>query len=382
MNWYYVDQGKQAGPVDEAQLAQLRASGKIREETLVWHEGMVNWQPCRDAQPGFVPPAFVPDPPVISATPAAPALAPNEGLCVECGKVFAKDEMIHYGDRWVCASCKPVFMQKVAEGVTHLASIRGAVSETDLLARDYDADIGGAISKGWETFKANAGVMIGGAVLVYAVMLACSFINLIPIPFLGFIATLFLTPPLKAGIWLLYVRTVRGGSSDINDVFRGFGPRYWQTVLVSLIPMLLIIGVMFVYGLFFALLLPGFVPPRNSAIPHSPTMPPGALIPLGILFVIAALAYTFIMTCWLFAMPLVIDKGLRFWPALELSRRVVMKHWWWTFALGVVVVILGVSGAFACLVGVLLTGPLAFASLSAYYDKVFGDLSPQGSPLR
>lgn len=381
MNWYYVEQGKQAGPVDEAQFAQLRAGGKIREETLVWREGMANWQPCRDVQPGILPPPPVPDPPIIT-TSAAPPMAPHEALCVECGKGFAKEEMIHYGDKWVCAACKPVFMQKVAEGVTHLATVQGMITETELMARDYDVDIGGAISKGWDTFKANAGVMIGGAVLVWVASMACNIFNLIPIPFIGIIISLLLTPPLRAGLWLLYVRTVRGGSSDMNDVFRGFGSRYWQTVLAALIPMLLVIGIMFIYGLFFALLIPGFVPPRNSGMPHSPTLPPSALVPLGIVFVIVMLGYLFIATCWLFTMPLVIDKGLRFWPALELSRRMVMKHWWGTFALLIVVGLLFMAGAMACLVGLLLTGPLAFAALSAHYDKVFGDLAPQGSPLR
>jgi len=114
MNWYYVDQGKQAGPLDDAQFAELRASGQIREETLVWREGMANWQPCRDVQPGILPSA--PAPPVMPTTPMAPALAPHDAVCIECGKMFAKDEMIQYGGNWVCAGCKPVFMQKLAEG--------------------------------------------------------------------------------------------------------------------------------------------------------------------------------------------------------------------------------------------------------------------------
>jgi len=36
--------------------------------------------------------------------------------CVECGKSFPADEMIHHGNVSVCANCKPVFMQKLAEG--------------------------------------------------------------------------------------------------------------------------------------------------------------------------------------------------------------------------------------------------------------------------
>jgi len=35
MNWYYVDAGQQAGPVDDAQLEELLRSGKIQSDTLV-----------------------------------------------------------------------------------------------------------------------------------------------------------------------------------------------------------------------------------------------------------------------------------------------------------------------------------------------------------
>src|SRR6266850_4833742 len=51
MNWYYVNAGQQAGPVDEAQLDALRSSGQINAETLVWREGMANWQPYGEARP-------------------------------------------------------------------------------------------------------------------------------------------------------------------------------------------------------------------------------------------------------------------------------------------------------------------------------------------
>ena len=44
MDWYYVDAGQQAGPVNDAQLEALASSGNILNDTLVWREGMANWQ--------------------------------------------------------------------------------------------------------------------------------------------------------------------------------------------------------------------------------------------------------------------------------------------------------------------------------------------------
>jgi uncharacterized RDD family membrane protein YckC len=36
--------------------------------------------------------------------------------CVECGKVFSAQDMIRHGNDYVCVNCKPIFMQKLAEG--------------------------------------------------------------------------------------------------------------------------------------------------------------------------------------------------------------------------------------------------------------------------
>ena len=37
--------------------------------------------------------------------------------CCECGNTFPPDDMIHYADAWVCGTCKPIFVQKLREGV-------------------------------------------------------------------------------------------------------------------------------------------------------------------------------------------------------------------------------------------------------------------------
>jgi len=44
MNWYYVENGQQAGPVEDSQLGELLQTGRLHGDTLVWHEGMANWQ--------------------------------------------------------------------------------------------------------------------------------------------------------------------------------------------------------------------------------------------------------------------------------------------------------------------------------------------------
>ncbi|MBW2345563.1 MAG: RDD family protein [Deltaproteobacteria bacterium] len=43
---------------------------------------------------------------------------PEKSFCSECGRAFSREEMIQYGNSWVCAGCKPIFVQKLKEGMT------------------------------------------------------------------------------------------------------------------------------------------------------------------------------------------------------------------------------------------------------------------------
>ena len=44
MKWYYAEGGKQIGPVEESALDDLVRQGVVRDDTLVWREGMAAWQ--------------------------------------------------------------------------------------------------------------------------------------------------------------------------------------------------------------------------------------------------------------------------------------------------------------------------------------------------
>lgn len=110
MNWYYAQAGQQIGPITEEELLRLAGSGTIQPDTLVWRDGLANWQPYAQAKPGGPIP-----PPVVPAVPGG-AGGGNDVVCIECGKTVSREEAIAYGGNWVCATCKPVYFQKVKEG--------------------------------------------------------------------------------------------------------------------------------------------------------------------------------------------------------------------------------------------------------------------------
>jgi uncharacterized membrane protein len=74
---------------------------------------------------------------------------------------------------------------------------------------------------------------------------------------------------------------------------------------------------------------------------------------------------------YVFAVPLVIDKKLEFWTAMEVSRRVVQQHWWTMFGLMIVAFLISIAGVLACGVGIFLTVPVALAAVMYAYEDLF-----------
>lgn len=87
--WHYVQNGKSLGPVPEEQVKALLATGALRPEDLVWHEGMAAWAAAKEvpqlqvaSAPVPVVVASQPNPyaaPQTSLTPSAPLGTPTAG---------------------------------------------------------------------------------------------------------------------------------------------------------------------------------------------------------------------------------------------------------------------------------------------------------------
>src|SRR5258706_7074106 len=112
MDWYYVAENKSIGPIDDQQFGQLVGSGNIRAETLVWREGMANWLPYRQAvAPSSAFPLPASGPISLQITPVA-----DQVLCLECRRAVPREETIQSGADYICAACKPAFIQQLREG--------------------------------------------------------------------------------------------------------------------------------------------------------------------------------------------------------------------------------------------------------------------------
>ena len=109
MNWFYESAGQQQGPVSDSALDALLAEGKITPNTLVWHEGMADWKPMREARPsGGVPP-------IPGMGSASGDLAPGYVRCSLTGKVIPESEAVYIQGKPYSAEAKPAVLQGVQQ---------------------------------------------------------------------------------------------------------------------------------------------------------------------------------------------------------------------------------------------------------------------------
>jgi uncharacterized RDD family membrane protein YckC len=113
MNWFYANAGQQTGPVNDADFERLVREGIIQSTTLVWREGMANWEPYVKVAPS--PPPLAPFAP-LAGTLLAASPPPGQVACRECGKLVPVEDTMQINGVAICAACKPIYVQKMREG--------------------------------------------------------------------------------------------------------------------------------------------------------------------------------------------------------------------------------------------------------------------------
>ena len=288
---------KEYGPITSDQIRQWIAQGRVNANTLALAEGAPDWKPL-SAFPEF-----------------AEALGIN-----------------------------PLTSAFPAQGFS--------ASTADILARDYNLDIGGCISRSWVLVKKNFWPVVG---ITFLIMLIVQGINQVfgiftrpiindmvashhvsPGGVLIILLTWVVGMPISSvfmgGLMKYYLKLIRGERATVGDAFFGFGPALGPLALLGLVQgFLVLVGVLFC-------LIPGI----------------------------------YLATAWYFATPLVIDRGMPFWDAMEFSRKVVSKHWFAVFGLMLVAGLLCMAGVIACCIGVLVTIPIGLIALMYGYDDIFG----------
>jgi len=89
-------------------------------------------------------------------------------------------------------------------------------------------------------------------------------------------------------------------------------------------------------------------------------------------FILLVLPGIYLSIAYIFTLPLIADKNLDVWEAMELSRKTVTKHWFKVFGLMFLLTIIMGLGALAFGVGLIWAVPLMFVTLyGLLYPLIF-----------
>ena len=179
---------------------------------------------------------------------------------------------------------------------------------------------------GWGLFKLYPGGFVGFCLVNLVIQLALS-----RIPSGGVVASAVVSTPLFMGNFIVSAKLLQGQTPDFRDFFAGF-QFFLPLLLLSLVA-----------GLF-----------------------------IGIGTILLLVPGVYLAVAYLFASNLVVDRRLDFWPAMELSRRTINPRWFGYFAFMLLVALLNLAGAIALGLGLLVTIPLSFCTVTAAYADLFG----------
>jgi len=187
--------------------------------------------------------------------------------------------------------------------------------------------------------------------------------------------------PMMGGLFLVYLKVIRGQAPGVGDVFSGFQRAYLQLFLGSLVVSLVVAACMlpfqFVYLTKVGPLLEQMQHMQNDPAAAQKLMQellPQLLSAFGSslpVICLCLLPVTFFSVCWQFTLPLIIDKQMAFAEAMKTSWNMVMKHWWLVFGLTVLAGLVSLLGVLGCCIGVVFTAPIGLAALMCAYETIF-----------
>ncbi|HEY4952608.1 MAG TPA: DUF975 family protein [Verrucomicrobiae bacterium] len=297
------------------------------------------------------------------------------------GRLGAQSMMKAEGEaEWRPLSAFPEFANAFTSRAEAAGTLPAFAGFADGAERDYDLDIGGCVSGGWNLLKNNFGLLFGSFGIYLLIEIAFGVFG--KIPFIGIlfsIANFFITGPLIGGLYYVYLKAIRNEETGVGEVFAGFKKAFVQLFLGYIVPALLGGLCMVPFLIFFFIKLLPVIPQLPHTSPNDPAAALAAIMPVlkaGFftslpVLLICMIPMIYLQISWIFTIPLIIDKQLGFWAAMKTSWKMVNKHWWQVFGLVVVMGLLNIVGVLACCVGLIVTIPLGFVALMYAYETIF-----------
>jgi len=321
--WFFESNGERVGPVSAGEILTHHRNGSIREETLVWRDGLGNWVPFSDSELASA------GPPQIPATPPLPPTGPPP----------------------VPAATTPF------------------VPRTAALRPGFQPQLRSSFGRAWALLTANFWPIVGCFTLTTLILSVASQF---------FIPVLFLTYPLMAGLYWYLLLQIRGQTATVDLLFEGFRRQFGQLLFVNLvivaISMITMIVLLIVVGTGVMFLAAG-----SKALEGNIEDPAVFIAVFGGIFVITFFLSLPIMILNLvgtFASILILDCGLEAKAAMSLAWATIRPFLFKLLIFMVATAFLSMAGMIAFIVGTLVTGAWASIALVYLYEDAFGDERP------
>lgn len=233
-----------------------------------------------------------------------------------------------------------------------------------ILKRDYQLRVGDCLSNAFNLYKENFGLLFGASSIYILIIVGCNLLGFIPI--IGAVFSLvlgFLSAILFGGICYIFISKSRGRDAQIEDLFYCFKNNLGQIVLLLIVQSLLIL----------ASALPGAVIAILSGLGGLVSKSTGvAGVGIFIGVIVSLLPLIYLSICWLYTIPLVVDKQLDFWTALKVSLKKVNQHWFKVLLLSLMISLINLAGIMLIGIGFFFSFPLAIGAYIYSYENIFG----------
>lgn len=259
-------------------------------------------------------------------------------------------------------------------------------------AREPRGPVGGrlgvmdAMRMGWQFMKRDfwATWVVGlVALLVISGVNGASGIPYIG-PCISLVVSVFVGPPLAAGIFLAFRRVVDGSKANVGDLFNGFRERYWESVVALLLPTL-VAGVL---GLLIAVggmaMGVGISVMEGGGHGHGEEEAVLAALAIGALILVPlVLVVTLFSMFFVFSALAVWDCPRQGWQAAKASMRLVWANFWSVLGLMILFGLVSVAALLVaiptCCIGALFTVPVVMVWQTATYIYLYRSWT--GQPL-
>lgn len=239
----------------------------------------------------------------------------------------------------------------------------------ELLAHGYDFNMGKYMGDGWDLFKKGAGSYIGFTVVFFVIVMVLVFI-----PFVNMLVSVF-EYVMISGIFI-YSRNLLNGKGEFANFFEGFNS-FGQIFLFMLVMLAFTMPAVIIFIIY--LLPDGFMNSAMNGFADAEFLAEELLASFqenigAIIFLyIALLLYViYLYISYSFTLVLIVDRKMRFWDAMELSRKVVAKNFFSFFGMYIVLwLVLTMGVIITCGLGLIIAFPyISLVVFSAYNDII------------